>query len=352
MAIEHQKLSATGDKVSRRAMLAAAATLAPVLVTAATGSANAQASPANRKAAIAEDDKFGVSPWGPDDEIGALNQVSETSVLDVLRRVSSGKVYDLSVEIYVGMPGFGPRYQIWNAHTPQGTSVDNPLKLTREQNELVTYSGSTISMYAHTGTHIDALAHFGLRGRIWNGFETNEHLGDHGWRKGGVEKYPPIIARGVLIDVAAAKGVDVLPESYGITVDDLKAALQRQGVEVKKGDVVMVRTGRIKWFGDRDRYMHNTPGLTRESANYLADLGAIVIGADNLSTDVWPSKEKLNYIPVHSSMLTQRGVPIMQNVYLEELARDRVFQFAWIGVSLKLRGADGGPMRPIALPID
>jgi kynurenine formamidase len=306
--------------------------------------------------ATAEEDTAGVSPWGPDDQIGALNLISETSVLDVLRRVSSGKVYDLSVEYYVGMPSFDfygqPRYQVWNVHTPQGTTVDNPTKLTREQNELVTYSGSAISMYAHTGTHVDALAHFGLRGKIWNGFETKEHLGDRGWRKAGVENYPPMIARGVLIDVAALKGVDVLPESYGITVDDLEAALQRQGTSVTKGDVVMARTGRMKWFGDRNRYMHNTPGLTRESANYLADRGAILIGADNISTDVWPSKEKVNYIPVHSSMLTGRGVPIMQNVYLEELSRDRVHQFAWIGASLKLRGADGAPMRPIALPID
>ena len=114
----------------------------------------------------------------------------------------------------------------------------------------------------------------------------------------------------------------------------------------------MVRTGRMSIFNDRNAYMYNTPGLTRESSGRLADLGAILVGADNISTDVWPSKEEPNYIPVHSSMLTERGVPIMQNVYLEELAADGIDTFVWIGAPLKLRGADGGPMRPIALPIE
>ncbi len=300
-------------------------------------------------------DQVGSSPWGANDQIGALNRITPESTLKVLSRIQSGKTYDLSVEFYVGMPSYyflgQPRYQIWNVHTPQGTLVDDPNGLGKEKNQLVSYSGSAISMYVHTGTHIDALSHFGLNGKIYNGFETAEHLGDRGWRKAGVEQYPPIIARGVLLDIAALKGVEVLPESYGITVQDLKDAAQAQGVALEGGDVVMVRTGRMRWFHDNDRYLHNTPGLTRESANYLADQGAIVIGVDNISTDVWPGQEKDNWIPVHSAMLSQRGVPIMQNVNLEQLAADRVHQFAWIGAPLKLRGADGAPMRPIALPI-
>ena len=305
--------------------------------------------------APADTERVGRSPWGPTDEIGALNKITPASVLKVLSRVSSGKTYDLSVEFYVGMPSYyflgQPRYQIWNVHTPQGTIVDDPNGLGREKNSLVTYSGSAFSMYAHTGTHIDALSHFGLQGEIFNGFKTQDHLGDRGWRKAGIEKFPPIIARGVLIDVARYKGVDVLPDSYGITVADLQGALVQQGVALEDGDVVMVRTGRMRWFQDNDRYLTNTPGLTRESANFLADRGAIVIGVDNISTDVWPAQEDRNWIPVHSAMLSQRGVPIMQNVNLEGLSADRVFQFAWIGAPLKLRGADGAPMRPVAIPI-
>ncbi len=300
-------------------------------------------------------DQVGRSPWGPADEIGALNKITPASTLAVLGRIRSGQVYDLSVEYFVGMPSYyvlgQPRYQIWNVHTPQGTIVDDPNGLGKEKNSHVTYSGSAISMYVHTGTHIDALSHFGLGGLIYNGLRTDEHLGDRGWRRGGIEKFPPIIARGVLLDIARHKGVEVLPPSYGITVDDLEQAAAAQGVTLEDGDVVMVRTGRMQWFRDADRYMRDTPGLTRESANFLADRGAIVIGVDNISTDVGPSQEADNWVPVHSAMLSQRGVPIMQNVNLEQLAADRVHQFAWIGAPLKLRGADGAPMRPIALPI-
>lgn len=304
----------------------------------------------------ANERSHGVSPWGPEDEIGALNRMTESSALDVLRRINSGRAYDLSVEYFVGMPSYSaygqPRYQIWNVHTPQGTVVDDPTGAGEKANSYLTYSGSAISMYAHTGTHVDALSHFGLNGQIWNGFTADAHLGDRGWRRGGVENYPPIIARGVLIDIAALKGVDVLPANYGITAKDIRDALARQELEIGEGDVAMVRTGRMRWFEDAERYMTGTPGLTRDSAEWLADRGVILIGADNISTDVYPSQEPNNWVPVHSSMLTERGVPIMQNVYLEGLATDGVDEFAFIGASLKFRGADGAPMRPIALPID
>lgn len=318
----------------------------PVLLAALVAAGSARAT---------ETERVGLSPFGPNDEIGMLNKVTPESVFKVLRRISSGRTYDLSVEFYVGMPSYyflgQPRFQTWNVHTPQGTIVDDPNGLGKEKNSHVTYSGTAFSMYAHTGTHIDALSHFGLQGEIYNGFKADEQLGDRGWRKGGVEKFPPIIARGVLIDVARYKGVDVLPESYGITVADLQGALRQQNVALEDGDVVMVRTGRMQWFKDNEKYMHNTPGLTRESASFLADAGAIVIGVDNISTDVWPAQESRNWIPVHSAMLSQRGVPIMQNVNLEQLAADRVHQFAWFGAPLRLRGADGSPMRPVAIPI-
>ncbi|MEP2024838.1 cyclase family protein, partial [Reichenbachiella sp.] len=152
----------------------------------------------------------GESPWGSDDEIGTLNMMTEASQLQVLSEVSSGKIYDLSVEYFVGMPSFhslgDPGYQYWLTHTPHGTVVDNPNGLGAAMNKKVSYTGDAISMYTHMGTHIDALNHFGLDGKIWNGFTPEEYLGDKGWKKTGSESIPPIIARGVLIDVASAKG--------------------------------------------------------------------------------------------------------------------------------------------------
>src|SRR5215510_14163001 len=140
----------------------------------------------------------GQSPWGPADEIGRLNMMTETSQLAILKRIASGKVYDLSVEYYIGMPSWyllgDPRYQIWMTHTPQGTVVDNPLGVSKAVNEKVSYSGDAISMYTHTGTHIDTLNHFGLHGKLWNEVDSHEALGVRGWTKSGADKYPPIIA--------------------------------------------------------------------------------------------------------------------------------------------------------------
>jgi len=306
--------------------------------------------------ASSERPQVGRSPWGPDDEIGRLNLMTPQSRADVLSRLDARRVYDLSVEYFIGMPGWheagDPRYQFWMTHTPNGTVVDDPVGVGRDQNEHVSYTGAAFSMYTHTGTHIDALNHFGLDGRIWNGFEARKHLGDRGWRKTGAETLPPIIARGVLIDVASARGVDALPPGYRVRKADLVEALARQGVRLRTGDVVLIRTGRMKQYTNADAYVKEPPGMSVDAARFLVEEGgAMVVGADNLSFETFPPEADGNYVPVHTYLLAQQGAPIMELVQLEELARDRVYEFAFIGASLKLRGGDAAPMRPLAIPL-
>jgi kynurenine formamidase len=296
----------------------------------------------------------GVSPWGPNDEIGRLNLMTPASQAAVLSRLDGSKVYDLSVEYFIGMPGWhaagDPRYQIWMTHTPNGTVVDDPLGVGNAQNQRVSYSGSAVSMYAHTGTHIDALNHFGLDGKIWNGFDATRHLGDRGWTKTGAETIPPIIARGVLIDVAGARGVAMLPPGYRVRKEDLQFALARQGVSLQRGDVVLIRTGRMQLYAKADDYVRDAPGLTLDAARFLIEEGgAMTVGADNLSFEGFPSEIADNYIPVHTYLLAQQGAHILELVDLEALATDRVYEFAFIAASLKLRGADAAPLRPIAI---
>lgn len=298
----------------------------------------------------------GQSPWGPQDEIGRLNLMTPQSQAAILSRVSGGKSYDLSVEYFIGMPSWqaagDPHYRIWMTHTPHGNVIADPLGLGEAMNEHVSYTGAAISMYTHMGTHIDALSHFGLDGRIWNGFAAKDHLGDRGWTVAGAEKIPPIIARGVLIDVAAAKGVAVLPDGYRVTRQDLIDALKQQDVALQQGDVVLIRTGRMRRYGDAQAYMDNPPGMGMAAARFLVEeSGAMVVGADNLSFETFPSEVEGNYVPLHTYLLAQTGTPIIELAYLEELARDRVYEFAFIGGSLKLRGSDAAPMRPIAIPI-
>jgi len=304
----------------------------------------------------AETRQVGKSPWGAQDEIGRLNLMSQKSQANILSRLAGGKTYDLSVEYFIGMPSWqaagDPHYRIWMTHTPHGTVVDDPLKLGEEMNEHVSYTGAAISLYTHMGTHIDALNHFGLNGEIWNGFKAEDHLGDRGWQVAGAENISPIIARGVLIDVAKAQGVDMLPDGYRISREDLVQALNEQQIKLQEGDVVLIRTGRMKQYEDAQAYMTNPPGMGLSAARFLVEEGgAMIVGADNLSFEAFPSEVETNYVPVHSYLLAEQGTPIMELVYLEELACDEVYEFAFIGGSLKLRGSDAAPMRPIAIPI-
>ena len=300
--------------------------------------------------------KLPVRIFGIDNQYTELNRITDASRAAILSRVSGGKAYDLATEYFVGMPSWqdagDPHYQFWMTHTPRGTVVDDPMGVGQAMNLTRSYTGTAFSMYSHTGTHIDALNHFGIHGKIWNGFEADTHLGDRGWKVTGIEKFPPLIARGVLIDVAGAKGVDMLPDSYRVTRQDLKDALARQHVTLQRGDVVLIRTGRMRLFEQSGAYMANPPGMGLDAARFLVeDSGAMIVGADNLSFETFPSEVSDDYVPLHTYLLAQQGAPIIELVALDELARDQVYEFAFIGGPLKIRGGDAAPLRPVALPV-
>ena len=173
--------------------------------------------------AIHEQDglKVSKSPWGDDDEIGRLNWVTQQSTAAILDHLDARHVFDLNVEYFIGMPSWvaagDPPYGIWMTHTPQGSVHDNLSGVGSDVHEAYSYCGDSIHMYTHCGTHIDTLNHLGFHGRFWNGWTADRDLGSRIWTKGGLDKYPPVIARGVLLDVAGTHGVDTLPDAYAIT---------------------------------------------------------------------------------------------------------------------------------------
>jgi len=289
------------------------------------------------------------SPWGSADEIGTLNMMTDSSRLDVLKQVTGGKVYDLGVDLFVGMPiccgAFGdPTFQIFLTHAP---SRGDPAK------ELLSYSGDGVTMYTHTGTHIDALNHFGLHGKIWNEVSAADDLGVRGWTKSGVDKYPPIVARGVLIDVAKFKNMVHLPSSYAITVADLKGALKKQGTTLQSGDVVLIRTGLMTLWPDQAKYrLLDEAGLSLEAAQWLVEgQKTMLLGSDNLGVESLPSPNPDNFVPVHSYLLVEQGVSLMEAMWLEELSKDQVYEFLFIASPLKFRGGTASPIRPLAISI-
>lgn len=302
-------------------------------------------------------EQAGSSPWGASDEIGSLHMMSDSANLALFSKLRTGKVYDLGVEYFIGMPGFtelgDPPYQYWLTHTPRGTVVGDLTQQGSDMNKKVSYTGDAISLYTHTGTHIDALSHFGLHGKIWNGYAADEHLSDRGWNKSGAEKIPPIIGKAVLLDVAAYKGVEVLPGNYVITLKELQELITAQHLQINKGDIVFIRTGLMKYFySDKAKFMGSSPGMSLEAVKWLVETkGVMTLGADNLGLEVTPSTDSTNWLPVHTYLLAQKGTMFIELVYLEELSAAKVKEFLFIGLPLKLRGASGAPLRPIAIPL-
>jgi kynurenine formamidase len=307
--------------------------------------------------AILEKDgvKVAKSPWGPDDEIGRLNWITPQSQKEILERLDGTNVFDLSVDYFIGMPSWAaagdPKFDIWMTHTPQGSVNDNLSGAGAEVHEKYSYCGDSMALYTHCGTHMDTLNHLGYFGCFWNGWTAEKHLGSRHWTVGGTDKYPTIIARGVLLDVAGLHGVDCLPDSYEVTADDLQKAASEQGVEVRRGDVVCIRFGRMTAWPDYDGYLLNPPGIGLGATRYLLEeAGAMCIAGDTISLEVLPSVDE-GFLPVHCYMFATAGAQIMEVVWMEEIAAEEQYEFAFIGGPLKLTGATGAPFRPIAVPL-
>ncbi len=308
--------------------------------------------------AILEQDgvKVSKSPWGPDDEIGRLNWITPETNRAILEHLDGSHLFDLNVEYFIGMPSWvaagDPPYGIWMTHTPQGSVNDNLSGVGSHVHEKYSYCGDSIHLYTHCGTHIDTLNHLGFYGQFWNGWTADKDLGSRMWNKGGLDKYPPVIARGVLLDVAGMHGVDCLPDSYAVTPKDLQDTAAKQGVELRPKDVVLVRMGRMTVWPDFDGYLVNTPGISLDSAKWLCEeAGAMCIAGDTIGLEVLPSEEADVFLPVHAYMFATAGAQIIEVVDMEEIAAEKQYEFAFLGFPMKLRGATGAPMPSYAVPL-
>jgi kynurenine formamidase len=305
---------------------------------------------------LAERDGLAVSrsPWGTDDQIGRLNWVTPESRAAVLAAVDGTALLDLSVDYFVGMPSWvatgEPKFDRYPTTTPRGKL--NELDGDGGVFERYSVCGDAITMGVHCGTHIDTLNHCGHFGCFWNGWTPERDMGSCGWLKGGAENYPPIFARGVLLDVAGAHGVDCLPEAYAIGADELCTIAADQRTELRRGDVVLVRTGRMTRWPDFEAYMTNPPGIGLAAARFLCEeAGAMCVGADNVGLEVMPMEDPETLLPVHCYMFATAGAQIIEVLWLEELAAERRYEFAFLGFPLRLRGATGAPMRAAAVAL-
>jgi kynurenine formamidase len=258
----------------------------------------------------------------------------------------SARVYDLEQPRYRGMPIHpthqpGYFYALHRRHRDTYRPADHGPR---------SAASGILTMMEHSGTHLDALCHQACELRMFGGIPTDAAETPTGFTQLGVERVPPLVCRGVLLDIAGWRKQSLLPSAYLINADDLAGCASTEGVEVKRGDVLLVRTGYGSIWHDEAAYLR-AAGVGKSGTLWAAEHGVIAVGADNMAWDAPDERDPETGATLfaHVYLLPQKGVYIMENLNLEELARDRRWEFAFIGAPLKFQGATGSPLRPLAI---
>jgi kynurenine formamidase len=286
-------------------------------------------------------DRWYPSRWGADDQRGAANRVTPAKVTQARDLIRQGRVYQLGRVYEAGMPLQATRH--FSLHIPQAY-------VTGGTNQGIYHDEVVSAEIGQVGTQFDGLGHFGIGDLFYNGNRRADFAQPGGLTKLGIENVGPIFTRGVLIDVAALKGVAQLERGYEITVADLKAALSRQKVQITPGDVVITHTGwGAHWLKDNARYLSGAPGIGHAAAQFLADAEVVVVGGDSSAVEVSPNPNASLSAPVHQLLIARNGIYLHENLATEELARDSVYEFAYVFSPLRLKGATGSPGNPIAV---
>lgn len=213
-------------------------------------------------------------------------------------------------------------------------------------------SNEIIVTGGHVGTHVDALSHVSHDGLLHGGVDAAEAQTGGSFSALGAEHTPFLLTRGVLLDVAATKGVEVLPAGYGVTADDLRRSADRAGVEVAKGDVVLIRTGWASNFGDPGTYLGQSagvPGATVDAAEWLAAAGVVTTGADTTAYEQIQPGAGHSVLPVHRVLLVESGIHIIEHLNLEEASQQGLTEFLFVMAPLRIVGGTGSPIRPVAV---
>lgn len=300
-------------------------------------------------------DNWYPSRFGADDVIGALNLITPETVKAAFGLVKKGVVYDLSfvMEQDMPIPSFHGSFFANTQYSLENGAEWHHLAMDRMTNGF-SAQNLRLAISDHSGTHIDQLNHVGEQQPngeflLYNGIRNKDVISSFGTSKLGIETMPPIIARGVLIDVAGHKGVDMLPPGYPIQPAELDEVLAAQGTVVKEGDVVLVHTGWARNWRQPKRMMEGEPGLGKACADWAIERNIICWGLDQFATDPVPYETPGEALPMHIAMLTKAGIRLMENVNMAPIVDGKIYEFMTIAAPLKIRGATGSPIRLLAL---
>lgn len=291
--------------------------------------------------------KWWPSPWGAEDQRGAANRMTTARAKAAAGLIREGKVYSLGRLYEYGMPLPGKRHF---SLTIPGSPTGGPQGKNRGVHHDDLFSGEI----GQIGTQLDGLGHVGVRigddDYFYNGFRRSTFGTAYGLTKLGIENVGVFFTRGVLLDIAGLKGVERMVPGQVITAADLEAAIRKQGTDVSEGDVVLLRTGHGQlWMKDNAAFGAGEPGIGMGAGQWLVDRKITMVGTDTWASEAVPPEDPERPFPVHQLLLVRHGIYNLENLELEELARDKAYEFAFIFAPLRLKGATGSPGNPIAV---
>ena len=266
--------------------------------------------------------------------------------MTLFERLARARVFDLEQPRFAGMP-------LHPAHKPgYFYALHRRHKDSYRPDKFGPRTGSSgvLTMMEHSGTHIDALCHQACDMKLYKNVAVEDVERADGFRQYGAETMKPLLTRGVLLDVAGWKQVDSLPPHYSISADELDGCARAHGVEVRAGDVLLVRTGYARFWNEEATYL-TAAGVSKSANIWAADKKVVAVGADNMAWDAMEDKDPVTNMALfgHVHLLVTNGIHIMENLNLDELAAAGHREFSFVGVPLKFRGATGSPIRPLAL---
>ena len=284
------------------------------------------------------------SRWGPDDQMGNANLISPESVLKASSLIKTGKTYGLGITIDSNTPAFAPRSLSLMVVQPGQQEGARPFGIN-------TYNDDIFFGWFGIGSQIDGLGHLGYDGDYYNCNRSEDFAQLTGLTKLGIENVPPIVARGVVLDMASHFGVDVMEAGKYFSVEDVKAVARKQKTPIREGDVVLFHAGWTDAYLDSDpaTWVAAEPGQSEEVAQYLADLNVVAVGADTWGVDVVPPQVAARPYQGHVILLKENGIYILETMNTGPLVRDEAYEFLFVLGQAKVRGAVQMIINPIAI---
>lgn len=301
--------------------------------------------------ALADGHSWHPSKYGADDELGSLNMLSPEKVKQAASLIKTGKTYSLGVVTGANSPAYPPRqYSMTILQLDDG--MGTPLGTNR-----ATGNDDLMNIWMGIGSQIDGLGHMGVDHVYYNGNKAADFVHPTGLKKMGTHKLPPMVTRGVLLDMTqqlgdlpGVKETGMLPAGTAFNSAEIKAAAKAQSIEITKGDVVLFHTGWLKKSASApEEFMAGEPGLGVDGAKYLASLDVMAVGADSWALEVLPGEVEGELFPVHPELLAKNGIYILENMNTHELQADAAWEFMFVLGQPKFEGAVQAVINPVAI---